>query len=299
MTYSWPFSPTNDILWPRKSRRISTLQAGLASAVCSQNLHTVTDDVNVYRIWTESLIGQLAQYVERSNTFLHYSLNCYEVVWLYKGKADYKAFCRVFMEYPKNYLSWELYLYRIKSVITCLGWKLKPRPEEQTPCHSSFSCEIICGFNLGSFPVWESFSVENFLLCCTDRLYLDAAEEAAQDQENWGEIVNSWFSRWPFLERPGYLTGRESDFKIKASRKVGYVLTSNKVHFVSLSNNVTVQLILEPFETPIWNGKQKSLTGPVITGSFEKRALRPDNSKVHEGQPYPWYKNIFRYLCFV
>ena len=26
------------------------------------------------------------------------------------------------------------------------------------------------------------------------------------------------------------------------------------------------------FEIPIWNGKQNSLTGPVVTGSFEKRA---------------------------
>ena len=31
-------------------------------------------------------------------------------------------------------------------------------------------------------------------------------------------------------------------------------------------------LIFKSFETPIWNGKQNSLTGPVITGSFEKRA---------------------------
>ena len=30
------------------------------------------------------------------------------------------------------------------------------------------------------------------------------------------------------------------------------------------------------FETPIWNGKQNSLTGPVITGSFEKRAPAPE-----------------------
>ena len=47
----------------------------------------------------------------------------------------------------------------------------------------------------------------------------------------------------PFLERPGNLTGPESDFEIKASRKVGCVLTSNKVHFVSLPNNFTVQFL--------------------------------------------------------
>ena len=31
-------------------------------------------------------------------------------------------------------------------------------------------------------------------------------------------------------------------------------------------------MIFKTFEIPIWNGKQNSLTGPVITGSFEKRA---------------------------
>ena len=30
--------------------------------------------------------------------------------------------------------------------------------------------------------------------------------------------------------------------------------------------------LLQNFLKPIWNGKQNSLTGPVITGSFEKRA---------------------------
>ena len=45
----------------------------------------------------------------------------------------------------------------------------------------------------------------------------------------------------PFLERPGNLTGPKSYFEIKLSRKVGCVLTSNKVHFVSLAENFTVQ----------------------------------------------------------
>ena len=45
----------------------------------------------------------------------------------------------------------------------------------------------------------------------------------------------------PFLERPGNLTGQKSDFEIKISRKVGGVLNSNKVHFVSLANSFTVQ----------------------------------------------------------
>ena len=48
------------------------------------------------------------------------------------------------------------------------------------------------------------------------------------------------YTRGPFLERPGNLTGPKSDFEIKISRKVGCVLNSNKIHFVSLANNFTV-----------------------------------------------------------
>ena len=44
----------------------------------------------------------------------------------------------------------------------------------------------------------------------------------------------------PFLERPGNLTGLKSYFEIKVSRKVGCVVTSNGVHFVSLADNVNV-----------------------------------------------------------
>ena len=44
----------------------------------------------------------------------------------------------------------------------------------------------------------------------------------------------------PFLERPGKLTGPVSYFEIKVSRKVGCVLASNEVHFVSLAENFTV-----------------------------------------------------------
>ena len=47
--------------------------------------------------------------------------------------------------------------------------------------------------------------------------------------------------RGPFLERPGTLTGPESDFDTKVSRKVGRVLTSDKVHLVSLADNFTAQ----------------------------------------------------------
>ena len=81
---------------------------------------------------------------------------------------------------------------------------------------------------------------------------------------------NSLHSRGPFLESPGNLTGPKSYFEIKVSREVGCVLTSNEVHFVSLAN-----YFFKTFEIPIWNGKQDNLTGPVITGSFEKRATGP------------------------
>ena len=47
-------------------------------------------------------------------------------------------------------------------------------------------------------------------------------------------------SRGPFLERPGKLTGPVSYFEIEVSRKVGCVLTSNEVHFISLAENVAV-----------------------------------------------------------
>ena len=53
--------------------------------------------------------------------------------------------------------------------------------------------------------------------------------------------IATTLTRGPFLEKPGNLTGPESDFEIKASSKVGCVLTSNKVHFVSLADNFTVQ----------------------------------------------------------
>ena len=50
--------------------------------------------------------------------------------------------------------------------------------------------------------------------------------------------LNSWGL---FLERPGKLSGPKSYFEIKFSRRVGCVLTSNEVHFVSLVDNFTVQ----------------------------------------------------------
>ena len=48
----------------------------------------------------------------------------------------------------------------------------------------------------------------------------------------------------PFLESPGNLTGPKSYLKIKVSNwKVGCVLTSNEVYFVSLAENFTVQFL--------------------------------------------------------
>ena len=55
-------------------------------------------------------------------------------------------------------------------------------------------------------------------------------------------MTNYWMTltRGPFLERPGNLTGPISHFQIKVSRRVGCILTSNEVHFVSLADNFTV-----------------------------------------------------------
>ena len=49
--------------------------------------------------------------------------------------------------------------------------------------------------------------------------------------------VRKKVTRGPFLKSPGNLTGPVSYFEIKVSRKECCVLTSNKVHFVSLANN--------------------------------------------------------------
>ena len=43
-----------------------------------------------------------------------------------------------------------------------------------------------------------------------------------------------------FLESPGNLSGPKSYFEIRVSRKVRCALTSNKVHFVSLTDNLNL-----------------------------------------------------------
>ena len=71
-------------------------------------------------------------------------------------------------------------------------------------------------------------------------------------------ILDTWD---PFLERPGNLTGPKSYFEIKFSRKVGCVLTSNEVHFVSLAETFTVQFsnLLKPLSR---KKKKKMPKGP-------------------------------------
>ena len=87
-------------------------------------------------------------------------------------------------------------------------------------------------------------------------------------------------SRGLLLERPGNLTGPKSYFESKVSRKGGRVMTSNEVNFVSLADTFTVQFLnLLKLPSGI-SGKQNSLTGPVITGSFEKRAPGPIENSV-------------------
>ena len=53
--------------------------------------------------------------------------------------------------------------------------------------------------------------------------------------QNWETNAARMFpslARGPFLESLGNLTGPKSFIEIKFSRKVGCVLTSNKVHFI-------------------------------------------------------------------
>ena len=66
--------------------------------------------------------------------------------------------------------------------------------------------------------------------------------------------------RGPFLERPGNLTGPESDFDIKVSRKVRRVLASIEVHFVSPADNLTAQFSNLLKLSLEW--KTKQLNGP-------------------------------------
>ena len=71
--------------------------------------------------------------------------------------------------------------------------------------------------------------------------------------------------RGPFLERPGILFWNRSLEKIRVCSDLKwspFCFFSWKLYCI----------IFKSFETPFRNGKQNSLTGPIITGSFEKRA---------------------------
>ena len=76
----------------------------------------------------------------------------------------------------------------------------------------------------------------------------------------------------PFLERPGNLTGPISYFEMKVSRRVGCVLTSNEVQFVSLADNFNVRFL----NLLKLSSGMENKTGPVIIGNFEKRAPGTD-----------------------
>ena len=89
---------------------------------------------------------------------------------------------------------------------------------------------------------------------------MSQARARTQTARSGDKCTNHKVSRGPFLEAPGNLTGPESDFDIKVSRKVGPVLTSDEVQFVSLADNFTVQfsnLLKLPLQ---W--KTKQLNGP-------------------------------------
>ena len=67
-------------------------------------------------------------------------------------------------------------------------------------------------------------------------------EKNPQSRDKNQQQTQPTYDTWgPFLERLGNLTGPKSYFEIKFSRKVGCVLTSNEVRFVSLAENFTVQ----------------------------------------------------------
>ena len=74
--------------------------------------------------------------------------------------------------------------------------------------------------------------------CSTD--FLDMHFLFHQSFELAAACLVYFLTRGLFLESPVNLTGPKSYFEIQFSRKVGCVLTSNEVHFVSLADNFTV-----------------------------------------------------------
>ena len=118
--------------------------------------------------------------------------------------------------------------------------------------------------------------------------------------------------RDPFLERPGNLTGPESDFDIKVSGKVERVLTYDEVHFDLLAHNFTVQFsnLLKPpleWKTKQLNGpgnyRELRETGPriVVTLLFSKEdgkemykdSKRSSRSIVLLSKPFVWSRSYW------
>ena len=90
-------------------------------------------------------------------------------------------------------------------------------------------------------------------------------------------------SPWgPSLERPGNLTGPKSDFEIKISRKAGCVLNSNKVHFVSLANNLTV-LHIQKFWNSHLEWKIKQRNGPGNYPEFRETGPWSEQDSTEQG----------------
>ena len=78
------------------------------------------------------------------------------------------------------------------------------------------------------------------ILTLLSPVYLCCLRIAATFQEPSPLLATSYGSRARFSKDQGKLTGSVSYFEINVSRKVGCVLASNEVHFVSLAENFTV-----------------------------------------------------------
>ena len=75
---------------------------------------------------------------------------------------------------------------------------------------------------------------------CSPRLFIYFSAPLQLDAKRLVIKIIKLMDQGPFLERPGKLTGPVSYFEVKVSRKLGCVLASNEVHFVSLAENFTV-----------------------------------------------------------
>ena len=70
---------------------------------------------------------------------------------------------------------------------------------------------------------------------------VDSVIQPLNNQAQVHKRVTDERDQYPLiLESPSNLTGPKSYFEIEVSRKLGCVLASNEVHFVSLAENFTV-----------------------------------------------------------